>query len=67
MKWPCCQRYLTGGCGDHCRTCKRVGGPCRGDAPAREVAAKALAALIKAKKLTDECAEQIRRGESERA
>ena len=38
-----------------------------GDAPAREVAAKALAALIKAKKLTDECAEQIRRGESERA
>lgn len=66
-KWPCCQRFLTGKCGDDCRTCARAGKPQRGDQPAREVAAKALARLVKAGRLTTECAEQIRAGESERA
>ena len=67
VQWPCCQRFLTGACGEDCRTCKRAGGPCRGDRAARQVAAKTLATLVKGNKLTDECAEQIKKGEGERA
>ena len=66
-QWPCCQRFLTGTCGASCRTCSKAGKPQRGDPPAGEVAAKTLARLVKAGKLTTECAEQLRAGESERA
>jgi hypothetical protein len=67
VQWPCCQRFLTGTCGADCRTCARAGAPCRGDKAARDVAAKTLRSLIQAKKLTAECAEQISKGEAERA
>ena len=66
-QWPCCQRFLTGKCGSDCRTCTRAGKPQRGDQQAREVATKTLARLVKASKLSTECAEQVRAGERERA
>lgn len=67
VQWPCCQRFLLGTCGADCRTCARAGAPKRGDKEARDVVAKALKSLIQAKRLSAECAEQIAKGEAERA
>ena len=67
VKWPCCQRFLTGDCDASCNTCTRAGAPVRGDKPARDVAAKVLARLVKEDRLATDCATSIRAGEGERA